>query len=66
MFGAMPGQYPVGERVDRCAAEETERRRVESTFLYASSISSKDSAEISTPLPNAITPAMSRWGTRMK
>ena len=30
---------------------------------YASSISSKESAEISTPAPNDITVAMARWGT---
>lgn len=63
VLGPMLGQAPVGQRVDAGAAEKTGGVARKPPVWKASSISSNDSADTSTPLPNAMILAVTRCGT---
>ena len=61
---AAPGDPDVRRGEGRRAQQEADRSRDEPPRLCATSISSNESAEISTPAPKAITAAIKRCGMR--
>jgi hypothetical protein len=63
MFGAPNGQELIGDGVDRGPSKKPVAVAVRPVCSNASAISSNDKADISTPLPKAITPAITLVGT---